>query len=65
MPGLRSSGFDHHQQVSIENQRPSGNNSMLSEMADAIDNDYKPLCITHITLSQSKLKKKKASESPY
>lgn len=62
--GLRSSGFDQHQ-VSIENQRQSINNSMLSEMADAIESDYKPLCITHITLSQSKLKKTKVSESPH
>jgi len=59
MPEIRSPEY-----VSIENQRPTGNYSMLSEMADAIDNDYKPLCITHITLSRSKLKKKKNPDSP-
>lgn len=59
MPGIRSPEL-----LFIENQRPTGNNSITSEMADVIDKDYKPLCITHITLSRSKLKKNKNPDSP-
>jgi hypothetical protein len=62
MAGIRSPGIDY-KYVSTNNKRPTGNNSMLSEMADAIENDYKPLCITQINLSQTKLKKSKDLDS--